>query len=409
MHRKSHSIVRTAATTQRLTRRCRSLLLGFTSLTALSPLVAGCERSPELHLHCGGHVTTELPVVDLELSVLWNYEITGDIAYDWRQEWLYGWDDADRSIFGELGYTRPEAFNIRRYFTGTEPNGPHTRVLADKIHGKSYAGTFDWGYWDLLAWNDILTVDGVQSLVFDETTLDRVIAATNQTMRASRYNAPRFTRSFHQPEALFSAYETAVEINRDLKGFTYDATRKVWVKNLEMQLEPRTYIYLTQVVLRHNNGKIAAVDGTATLSGMARTVNLNTGVSGDDPISVNYQVRLKTDCTKNGEPVAIVGGRLMTFGMCGVNASRLGRDGKKVESYNDGIRHYMDVTMQFNNGKDSTFVFDVTRQVRRRYRGGVLTVELDMDTVPVPRRSGGSGFNAVVKDYEDGGTHEFEM
>jgi hypothetical protein len=65
--------------------------------------------------------------------------------------------------------------------------------------------------------------------------------------------------------------------------------------------------------------------------------------------------------------------------------------------------------MQFNNGMDSTFVFDVTKQVKERYKGGVITVELDMDTVPIPQRSGGSGFKAVVKDFEDGGTHEFEM
>ena len=65
--------------------------------------------------------------------------------------------------------------------------------------------------------------------------------------------------------------------------------------------------------------------------------------------------------------------------------------------------------MQFNNGMDSTFVFDVTQQVRERYKGGVITVELDVDTIPIPQRSGGSGFNAVVKDFEDGGTWEFDM
>ena len=64
--------------------------------------------------------------------------------------------------------------------------------------------------------------------------------------------------------------------------------------------------------------------------------------------------------------------------------------------------------MQFNNGLDSTFVFDVTDQVRHRYKGGVLTVELDMDSISIPRRPGGSAFDAVVEDYEEV-THEFEM
>jgi alanyl-tRNA synthetase len=44
----------------------------------------------------------------------------------------------------------------------------------------------------------------------------------------------------------------------------------------------------------------------------------------------------------------------------------------------------------------------------QRYKGGVLTVELDMDTIPIPRRSGGSAFNAVVEEYKEE-THEFVL
>jgi hypothetical protein len=54
-------------------------------------------------------------------------------------------------------------------------------------------------------------------------------------------------------------------------------------------------------------------------------------------------------------------------------------------------------------------VFDVTEQVQKQHRGGIITVELDVDTIPIPSRSGGSGFDAVVKDTEDGGTWEFDM
>jgi hypothetical protein len=107
----------------------------------------------------------------------------------------------------------------------------------------------------------------------------------------------------------------------------------------------------------------------------------------------------------NGEAVDIAGGRLMTFGICGQNANRI----KRPEDVVDANRHFLDMTMLFNNGMDSTFVFDVTQQVRNRWKGGVIRVELDMDSISVPMRSGGSAFNAVVKDFEDGGTHEFEM
>ena len=106
----------------------------------------------------------------------------------------------------------------------------------------------------------------------------------------------------------------------------------------------------------------------------------------------------------NGEPVDIAGGRLLTFGISGQNANRI----KHIEDVKDKANHYLDITMQFNNGMDSTFVFDVTDQVRKRWKGGVITVELDMDTVRIPSRSGGSAFDAVVKEFEEE-THEFPL
>jgi len=380
-------------------RKLMFLVLGLLALTA-------CRREPDLHLYEEANVTFDLPVVDLELEVYWNYEIGFDATYDWRAEWYYGWDETDRQIFGEIGYTEPTAFNLRRYYTGSVPYAPHTSVLSDRIEGTTFQGRYNWGFWDILVWNDIMTLDGVQSLNFDETTsLDYVTAYTNQSMQSSRYQAPRYTRSFYEPEALFTAYDQAIEINSNLEGFEYDEARGVWVKKLPMVLLPITYIYLTQVILHNNRGRISSIDGSSNLSGMARSVTLNTGQAGPDAITVYYKSRLKKDCDKQGELVDIVGGRLMTFGLCNTIANNV----RRAEELDDQPRHYMDVTMQFNNGMDSTFVFDVTDQVRRRYKGGVITVELDMDTIPVPRRSGGSGFDAVVKDFEDGGTWEFPM
>lgn len=377
------------------------ILVGLLLLTFI-----GCKREPVLHLYDTIEVDFDLPIIDLSLEVYWDYEMSYDVHYDWRAEWYYGWDEIDQEIFGELGYTQPSVFNLRRYYTGMVPYAPHTTVQNDVIYGYSFQGSYNWGYWDILLWNDVNTIDGVQSLNFDEaTSLDYVTAFTNQTMQPSRYHAPRFTRSFFAPEPLFSSYTQGIEIDPSLKDFEYDPVRNVYVKRLNMVLEPVTYIYLTQIILHHNNGRITAVDGSSNLSGMARSVVLNTGKAGSDAISVNYNTRLKKDCFKNLELVDIVGGRLMTFGICNENGNHISR----AADVQDGVRHYMDCTMQFYNGMDSTFVFDVTDQVRKLYKGGVITVELDMDTVPIPLRPGGSGFDAVVKEMEDGGTWEFPM
>ena len=374
-------------------------------IAAVMSLLVCCIREPELHLFDGGDIEIELPLVELELDAYWDYEMSYGITYDWRAEWYYGWDAVDQELFGSLGYTEPSVFHLRRYFTGSTPLANHTSVVANTITGKSFYGKYSWGFWDILVWNDVNTIDGVQSLNFDEqTSLDYVLAYTNQTMVASRYEAPKYTRAFYEPEPLFSAYHQGIEIDRNLTGFEYDPIRNVYVKKLDMLLEPITYIYLTQVILHHNRGKIVGIDGSGMLSGFARSTVVNTGISGEDIITVYFNTRFKKNCDMDGEPVDIAGGRLLTFGISGQNANRI----KHIEDVKDKANHYLDITMQFNNGMDSTFVFDVSDQVRKHWKGGVITVELDMDTVRIPSRSGGSAFDAVVKDFEEE-THEFPL
>ena len=392
-------------------RTLRSVFTGGRSLVCLLLFVfivlVSCEREPVLHLHEGGEpIHIEIPIIDLDLQAYWDYEFEYGITYNWKAEWFYGWDAIDYQIFGNIGYTDPKVFNLRRYYTYDDPKAPHSQVLANTIEGTSFRGQYNFGFWDLLVWNDVVTIDGVQSLNFDETTtLEYVTAYTNMSMVPARYQAPKYTRAFYEPEPLFSAYAQDIEVNENLDGFEFDTERNVWVKRLDMLLHPVTYIYLPQIILHNNRNKIVNVDGSGNLSGMARTVVLNSGNSGSDAVTVNFNMRFKTNCDMNGESVDIIGGRLMTFGMCNVNPRYI----KNYTEVKDSLKHYIDVTMQFNNGIDSTFVFDLSEDVRKKYKGGVLTVELDMDTIPVPSRSGGSAFDAVVKDYEDGGTHEFEM
>ena len=381
-------------------------------LTCLSYSLTSCVREPPLHLHeSGSDITFKLPKIELSLDVMWNYLFKYDVEYDWKAEWYYGWNDTDTRLFGTMGYTEPTVFEIRRYFNGTNPLANHQSPYKHHITGNTLSAKYDYGYWDFLAWNDILTSDGVQSVRIDETsTYDYVTVNTGQTMFPALYNAPAYTRSFYQPEELFAGYEAGIEINKNLDGFVYDEATDTWVRYLKMTLQPVTYIYLLQVILHHNNRNgriITAIDGNANLSGMAKSVNLNTGQTGSDAITVHTNVRMKFDQKgKDDEIVDIIGGKVLTFGIPKINPYKLDTRAymeslKKVADADLNNRHYLDVNMQFYNGKDSTFVFDVTDQVRRLYRGGVITVELDMDHVPIPSHSGGSGFDAVVKDFEE--------
>ena len=401
--------------TKHISHRLRAALAICLALAS----IYSCQREPPLNLHKGDtNLDVDLPAVDFELRVIWDYLFSYDTQYDWQAEWFYGWDDTDTELFGNIGYAEPSAFEIRRYFTRDTQYGAHSAPYSHHVEGRYLYAKYDYGFWDFLAWSDIRTPDGIQSVRIDETsTYDYVTAYTGQTMIPTRYDAPRYTRSFYQPEELFAGYEPGVEINRNLDGFVFDKDRNCWVRHLNMTLQPVTYIYLVQVVLHHNNRngrKVTAIDGNADLSSMARAVNLNTGVTGSDAITVYYNMRMKFDRPfRNNETVDIIGGKVLTFGIPNLNPHKLDTRAyaeslEKVNAADKDNYHYVDVNMQFSNGKDSTIVFDVTKQVRRLFRGGVITLELDMDTVPLPYRAGGSGFDAVVKDFEHK-QYEFEM
>lgn len=105
------------------------LLIGLIGLINLLTLTS-CEREPVLHLYDSQTITTDIPVVDLDLKVIWDYQLTFDVEYDWQAEWYYGWDENDKVIYGELGYSQPTTFNLRRYYTGAVPYAPHTTVIA---------------------------------------------------------------------------------------------------------------------------------------------------------------------------------------------------------------------------------------------------------------------------------------
>ena len=394
---------------------CLAMLLGLVSL-------AGCYREPYLHLP-GEYRDFDIPLVDLNLVAYWNYKVTYSVEYDWKAEWYYGYSFEDSLLLGKIGYTKPKGYNVRRYFTYQQQYGPHTNVLSNSVKDSVLHCEFEFGFWDILVWNQIEPFPGdlAQNLNINES-LEKVTAYTNQSTRSTRYRAPNYSRAFWQPEELFAAYSQGEEIDEQLTGFDYDSIRNVWIKKLNMKLEPLTYIYLTQVLIHNNNNKIIGVDGSADLSGVARETNLNTGVSDVDSVSVTYNVFFKprvvipqtnkayydneTHFAKDSV-IAVVGGRVLTFGIPNQNGNRVGGD--SLPPVVNPCRQYIDVKMLFNNGMDSTFVFDVTDQITSRWKGGVITCEIDMDTIRIPRRSGGSAFNAVVKDYEDGGTYEFPM
>ena len=183
---------------------CLLTLLAFSS----------CYRLPDLHLYDVDNPGLAFPIVEVNLDTYWDYDITLGMDYNWRSEWFYGWDEEDRRIFGELEYEDPNNFHVRRYYTGEVPYGPRLHKRIAYIMGRSFRAPYDWGFWDILVWNDVNTLDGVQSIRFDEKSSfdEDIMAYTNSTMYRTRYHAPRYENSFYEPEQLFSVCEKGIEI-----------------------------------------------------------------------------------------------------------------------------------------------------------------------------------------------------
>lgn len=403
-------------------RACRHRLAVLLAvlLVALPPVIfSSCEREPPLQLVLREKdIDLETDKVILDLEVLWDYEL----AYNWKKEWCYGWDSRDDSIFGTWDIKEPELFNIRRYFTKDDPKAPHTSVLKDQVEGTRFRSKYLYGYYDILVFNEVNTIDGVQSLHFDEeSTLEYITAYTNQSpnhtlapQMASRASNSRQSYSFYQPEFLFAGNYDDLHVSNNPADYDYyiEETNS-WFKRVPLNLTPVTYIYLTQVILHRAARKVDNVGGDGSLSGMAQSTNLYSHISSEEDISVNYQMRMKKNLTyidpltNVPEEVDIIGGRVLTFGLTGVNPYGVTRASTSYQRIEDSrIRNYLEVNMVFPNGRDSTYLFDVTDQVKERYKGGVITIHLD--SIAIPGGKGNSMFDAIVVDPEEE-THEFEM
>lgn len=365
-------------------------------------LLTACERQPMLYLHENHDVKVDMAMVQLDLNVYWKY----DIDYDWRAEWTYGWNDNDRMIFGgEIGYKEPTDFILYPYFLGTQPGGHHGEdVPRYEFSGRTFTTKFNTGYYDVLVRNNLGYLE--QQALYFETHGDSMLAFTQYDNMMARYTGRGFSQAYAQPEELFSAYARNTHISENPADYDYyDPETNTYYKNMGLDMHPVTYIYLTQIRLHNNNGKIDRVLGKANLNGVAKGVCLNSGIADSEPVTVGYLVRMKNGCTiaKTGEKVDVIGGRCLTFGIPSQNSSRVSRAQVRTDE-----RQYIDLDVTFYNGMDSTMVFDVTDQVHKMYRGGVITIDIDMNDVPVPVRPGGSGFDAVVKEFDEE-THYIEI
>lgn len=380
---------------------CLALVLG------LVVTLNSCYIEPPLHLP-SEDVVIEVPIVIQELDVVW------DIDVSWKVNWIYQWDSEDSALWGSIDYPMPTNYEVRRYFLGSQPSVPHTEVDPFTIWEPRFQKKFNFGYYDILVWSNIDSEDHSQVVVINEKDLDNVIAST--TTQSAKLYGPipaSAMKLYNQPEVFYSAIERDVHITNNIEDYDYyDAERGVWVMKLEAQLQPLVYIYLVQVILHNNKGRVTGVPEYCAITGLAGQTNVTTAKTGMSDVTVLFGMRMKKDLHKGPELVDVLGGKLTTFGLCGMDGWNTSR-GAVYKGSRADVENDFAVSMKFANGADSTYYFRVTDQFQKQCHGGLITIDIDVDSIKIPVNptppGGGSGFDPKVEEYGDTVIHEIDM
>lgn len=392
-------------------------------------LLSGCTIDPPLHLPYQD-VLTESPEVVLDIEVIWHNTM-------WKEEFIYGWDAADIKDFGELNYPEPIDYNLRRYYLGLKPGYPHViDPKRDIMDGNSYRDRYEFGYHDILVWSRIHTDNNTQSVIITEE-LESVDATTSYSSQSNQLgqallNHTRATTAMvhNQPDIFYSGYLRDLYVSRNTADYDYyDSERRVWVKKVDFQVQPLVFIYVVQVLLRNNHNRILGLNSGAAIAGLADGTNVNFGTTTTEVTNVDFDMRLKSGITitdrfatpltsgyktqaQPGEVVDVIGGKLTTFGLCGMPGFLQSPDLEYAGTCpeNDNL---IALDFSFRNGTDSVYTFDLSNQLKHQCHGGVLTIEINVDDIPIPTDpssgNGGSGFDPWVENYGGDESHEISM
>ena len=326
---------------------------------------------PPLHLP-GQEMKIILPQVDTDIDVAW------DVHTDVQVKYHFGWDETDAALWDSLEYPMPKLIEVRRYYTGENPDGAIVGKDGFTIDTPSFRKYFQFGYYNLLFWSDVDFKGESPNVQIDESNPNNVIAYTNGSkgFNGRCENDDAIIGLHDQPEMMYGAYPKDVHISENLNDYEYDAENNVYIKHIEAILKPLVYMYLVQIVLHNNESIVQDVDGNAAITSLARGTIVNTGHTLDDACMVYMPTRMKKGIKIDGEEVDIVGGRLNTFGLCDMERY----DSNKGTTYQGGrsdLHNYIYFDLTLADGTVKTYRRDITDQMKKQAYGGIITIDID--------------------------------
>ena len=365
----------------------RRLLISSFAIVA-SCLVTACSIEPPLHLRRAVQTKVQLST-SVNLELMWQL--------DWETRWQFNWDV---SMLGPLGYQEPASMRMHIYTQG--PDGLPVSHTVHNFMGRTSRLDVFLGTHDLLFHNNdsesllfqtkedqIECVESYTRIVSSGLKASSPVFTTYQKLSAStKADDPAEEPVALAPDALFSLYYPNVTITDNPEDYVYEDGH--YVLKIEGNLTPATFIYLIQVKLLHNQGRVVGSNGGGAITGVAQGVDLMTRKTWDNTVSIPMDVYM--DRSQD-----MLGARVLSFGIPGCNPY----DAASLADAAAG-RHFFVLNVSYVNGSWRNIHMDITDQVRALPLGGVITMEIDVDDFPPDESAGtGGGFNALVSDWNE--------
>ncbi len=269
--------------------------------------------------------------VQVNLTATWEQEWERSYQTDWQSVWNPAWPQR----YDDLRPDVPTGIRARIYTGGTAENEGNLSPEGGRLY-------MNEGTHDLLFYNN-----DTEYIVFNDIATLASASATTRSLTRGAFEALHAgERTVNQPDMLYGAYMEE-----------YTAEKTLAPTELPVTLRPLVYTYMIRYEFESGQQYVALARGA--LAGMAETVYLNDGHTGETAATVMF------DCTLEDYGAEAL---VQSFGVPDYPGEHYGRNGT------DGRRYSLNLEVRMVNGKFKTFEFDVTDQVKGQPRGGVIVV-----------------------------------
>ena len=331
----------------------RKFFILHSSFFILVLLLAGCRKDL-----CYNHDEHSLSV---KVDALTTWEQEWERAYD--HQWQDEWDEAWALDYDDLRPTIASGVRVVIYADEGESLG-QTNLKAEG--GRILP--LPEGTHDLLFYNN-----DTEYIVFSGFEAAAGATASTRTLtRAGFRELHAEERTVNQPDMLYGHFED-----------DHVAERTLAPVQLQVEMRPLVYTYLVRYEFSHGLQYVALARGA--LAGMAESVYLTDGHTGNEAATVMFDCRL-TDYGAEAQ--------MQSFGVPNYPGDHYTRADGSPAAY------HLNLQVRLNNGQYKEFEFDVTDQVQGQPRGGVITVS-GIEVTDEEGTAGEGAFDVTVDDWGD--------